>query len=283
LPPDTTVVIDGLALPAFEGQADALAAAGAVGLIHHPTCLETGLDRAIADILRGIETAMFPRLRRAIVTSRYTADCLADDFSVDRARIREIVPGTEAAPRSRGLDDGICRVLSVGTLIPRKGHDILLRAMAKLFDLNWHLTIAGSPDRDPVHARSLVALTEELDIAQRVSFLGELSGAPLITLWQQADVFALATHFEGYGMVIAEALKRGLPVAVCNGGAAGQLVTPETGVVCPTGDVDQLSKALRRLIFDATLRRAMADAAWQAGQTLPDWPAQASAFAAACR
>ncbi len=97
-----------------------------------------------------------------------------------------------------------------------------------------------------------------------------------------ADVFALATHFEGYGMVIAEALKRGLPVAVCDGGAAGALVTPEAGMVCPVGDVAQLSKALRRAIFDVPLRRNLAEAAWHLGQDLPDWNRQAAAFAAAC-
>lgn len=279
LPPGSVAVIDGLALPALDGQA----LGDAVGLIHHPTCLETGLDPAIAGQLRAIELRLLPKLRSVIVTSPYTADCVVQDFAVARARVHEIVPGTEDAPRSTGMGDGVCRVLSIGTLIPRKGHDVLLRAMAKLFDLNWHLTIAGSAERDTVHAHTLLALVQDLKIADRVTFLGELSGQSLIDLWRGADVFALATHFEGYGMVIAEALKRGLPVAVCNGGAAGSLVVPETGAVCPVGDDVQLSKALRRLIFDAKLRASMADAAFKAGQELPDWPAQAHAFADACQ
>jgi glycosyltransferase involved in cell wall biosynthesis len=116
-----------------------------------------------------------------------------------------------------------------------------------------------------------------------VTFQGEMSGAPLAELWLHADIFALATHYEGYGMVVAEALKRGLPVAVCGGGAAGALITAETGVICPPGDVDQLSKSLRRLIFDTRLRASLADAAWIFGQTLPDWQAQADDFAAALR
>ena len=97
----------------------------------------------------------------------------------------------------------------------------------------------------------------------------------------EADLFALATHWEGYGMAIAEALKRGVPVAVTAGGAAGKLVTPESGVVCPVGDHINLSKALRRLIFGTGLRREMAEAAWQVGQTLPDWQTQAREFAQA--
>jgi glycosyltransferase involved in cell wall biosynthesis len=103
----------------------------------------------------------------------------------------------------------------------------------------------------------------------------------LEALWQSADLFALATWHEGYGMAIAEALKRGVPVAVTDGGAAGALVQPEAGVVCPVGDRDQLSKSLRRLIFSAALRREMADAAWKIGQALPTWQTQAERFAAA--
>jgi glycosyltransferase involved in cell wall biosynthesis len=282
VPPDAIAIIDGLALPALQTRLDTLVQRRAVGLIHHPTCLETGLPEAEATTLATIERALFPHLARCIVTSPWTADCLVQDFAVPRDRIAEIVPGTEPAPRSTGVNDGVCRVLAIGTLIPRKGHDVLLRAMARLFDLDWHLTIAGAQDRDIACAQGLVALAHDLGIASRVTFLGELSGAPLVELWRSADIFALATHFEGYGMVIAEALKRGLPVAVCNGGAAGALVAPETGAVCPVGDVVQLSRSLRRMIFDTALRQTLADAAWIAGQKLPDWPDQARAFAEAC-
>ncbi len=281
VPAGAIAIVDGLALTALSQRSDALA--GAVGLIHHPTCLETGLDTCTSATLQALELSLFPKLGRVIVTSPYTAGILARDFAVPATRIAEVVPGTDAAPRSTGLADGVCRVLSIGTLIPRKGHDVLLHALAKLFDLNWHLTIAGSADRDPVHAHGLQALVTELDITQRVTFLGELTGQSLADLWMAADVFALATNFEGYGMVIAEALKRGLPVAVCDGGAAGALVSPETGVVCQVGDVVTLSKSLRRLIFDTGLRASLADAAWHAGQLLPDWDHQAGAFATACK
>ena len=175
-----------------------------------------------------------------------------------------------------------CEILSIGTLIPRKGHDVLLRALARLFDLDWHLTIAGSPDRDPAHAHGLMALAEELDIAHRVRFAGELVGDALEAQWRAADLFALATHYEGYGMAIAEALKRGLPVAVTAGGAAGAAGHAGSRLVCPVGDRDQLSKALRRLIFGRDLRREMAEAAWQVGTSPADLARRRrDAFAAA--
>jgi len=271
----TRPVIDGLALPAFAGMEDALAARGAIGLIHYPTALEIGFAESERESLRNMERRLYSRLHRLIVTSEPTAERLAGEFGVDRARIAVVVPGTDDAPRCSGSGGPGCEILSIGALVPRKGHDVLLRALSRLFDLDWHLTIVGSPHRHPVHANALVALAEELGVAQRVNFAGEVIGDALESLWRGADLFALATWFEGYGMAVAEALKRGLPVAVCAGGAAATLVEPEAGVVCEPGDQVQLSKALRRLIFRPSLRAEMGEVAWQIGQKLPRWEMQA--------
>ena len=283
VPDDALPVIDGLALPALHDHASALAARRSVGLIHHPTALETGYTEAERDALRAAERSLMPLLARVIVTSKATADRLAADFGVDPRRIAVVVPGTDAAPRCPGSGRPHCAILSVGTLVPRKGHDVLLRALARLFDLDWRLAIVGSESRDPVHAQALHALADRLGIARRVTFAGEADAATLAALWQGSDIFALATHWEGYGMAIAEALKRGIPVAVTAGGAAGTLVPQACGVVCAPGDAAALSKSLRRMIFDLGLRRSMAEAAWTCGQTLPDWPAQVRAFAEAVR
>ena len=279
VPEGSRPVIDGLALPAFDGLDDALAARATTCLVHHPTALETGYDETQRASLRAIEQRVLRRLTRVIATSETTAERLAADFGVARERISVVVPGTDPAPRSTGSDGATCHIVSIGALVPRKGHDVLLRAVARLFDLDWSLTIVGSADRDPVHAHTLAALAEELGIAQRVTFAGELEDDALDALWRQADLFALATHWEGYGMAIAEALKRGVPVAVTSGGAAGALVSPEAGVVLEPGDHINLSKALRRLIYGASLRHDMAEYAFQLGQALPDWPTQARLFA----
>ena len=281
LTPGTKVVVDGLALPAFAGLDDALASVGAIGLIHHPTSMEHGLDEPVQARLRDVEQRLFRRLRTAIVTSAPTAETLTKDFGVDPVRIAIVEPGTDDAPRAVGSGGATCEVLSIGTLIPRKGHDLLLRALARLFDLNWRLTLVGSETADPTCAARLRALAHELDVADKVRFMGAVVGDALEALWQSADVFALATHYEGYGMVIAEALKRGLPVVVTKGGAAGELLTPEAGMVCPVGDVDQVSKSLRRVIFSAELRQDIADEAWKLGRTLPTWPDRVALFARA--
>lgn len=277
VPVDAHVVIDGLGLPAFEPLLDALERRGAVGLIHHPTALEHGNPGPVRDALRVAEQAIFPRLGRLVATSNLTARRLAPEFGADPARIGVVEPGTDPAPRSAGSGGPGCAILAIGTLIPRKGHDVLLRALGTLPDLDWTLTIAGAP-RDKVHADGLLALAEELGIAQRVTFAGEVTD--MAPLWARADLFALATHWEGYGMAAAEALARGIPVAITAGGAIAEVVPVGAGVISPPGDVVSLGKAMRRAIFDTELRAEMADAAWEAGQRLPRWEDRASAFVA---
>jgi glycosyltransferase involved in cell wall biosynthesis len=276
---DTRVVIDGLGLPAFLPLRDELVRRRAVALIHHPTALETGFSEADRAALKERERALFPAMARIIAVSRFTAQRLPPEFGADPQRIAIVEPGTDPAPRARGSGGPGCAILSVGALVPRKGHDTLLRALRRLTDLDWTLTIAGGEGRDPTHAHGLRALAVALGIDGRVTFAGEVDAATLDALYDRADVFALATRWEGYGMAAAEALARGLPCAITTGGAIGEVVPIEAGVRCEPGEHDMLSKAMRRMIFDEELRAAMAAAAWQAGQALPRWEDRAGAFA----
>ncbi|WP_338662517.1 glycosyltransferase family 4 protein [Pararoseomonas sp. SCSIO 73927] len=272
------LVVDGLGLPAFAPLAGSPALARALGLIHHPTALETGFPEGEREALRERERALLPRLGGLVTTSRLTAERLAPEFGADPARIGTVEPGTDPAPRARGSGGPGCAILSVGTIVPRKGYDVLLRALGRLTDLEWSLTIAG-PVRDPVHAEGLRALAEELGIARRVAFAGEVEGAALEALYDCADLFASASHWEGYGMAVAEALARGLPLAVTAGGALAELAPRDAAVIAAPGDGNSLSRAMRRPIYDTGLRQAMAEAAWRAGQRLPRWSDRAEAFA----
>ncbi|MDO9707094.1 glycosyltransferase family 4 protein [Paracraurococcus lichenis] len=279
LPAEARIVVDGLGLPACAALAEDLVARGALALIHHPTALEHGAPLEDREALRGIERDLFPRLARIIAPSRGTAETLTAKFGVDPARIGVVEPGTDPAERAQGSGGPGTALLSVGTLTPRKGHDVLMRALAGLPDLDWTLTIVGGA-RDAVHAHGLRALAEELGIEQRVTFAGELDGEALEALYRRADLFALATWWEGYGMAAAEAMARGLPLAITAGGAIADIVPMEAGAVSPPGDVVSLTKALRRIIVDAGMRQEMAEASWQAGQRLPRWADRAAAFAA---
>lgn len=276
---DAHLVIDGLGLPAFAPLRDALARRGAVALIHHPTALETGFPEEDRAALKARERALFPAMARLIATSAPTAARLREEFGADPGRVGVVEPGTDPAPRATGSGGAGCAILSVGALVPRKGHDVLLRALGRLPDLDWTLTIAGGGGRDPVHAQGLGALAEELGLAGRVRFAGEVTGEELERLYARADLFALATHWEGYGMAAAEAMARGLPCAITTGGAIGAVVPAAAGVRSTPGDHASLSRAMRRVIYDADLRAAMAAAAWEAGRALPRWEDRAGAFA----
>lgn len=246
---------------------------GAIGLIHHTTALA---DPDAKSSIRAIEREVLPRLRRVVATSAAVGARLVDAFGVLPERLAVIPPGVPDVPRSTGSGGPGCAILSVGALVPRKGHTVLLQALARLFDLDWSLTIIGDDTRDPDHAAALRAQAVASGIANRVRFAGALDD--LAPAWQGADLFALATEWEGHPATIAQALRHGLPVAVTAGGSAASDVTPECGVVVQVGDADQLSKAMRRIIFDPDLRAEMANAAWRIGQTLPRWADQAAQF-----
>lgn len=281
LGPEVTPVIDSLALPAFAECAEAMRHQRIVGLIHHPNSLETGLPPEELEPLRAAEHRLLPLFARLVVPSPAVAEHLAQEFAVDRERIRVVAPGSVPAARSAGSGGASCRILSIGALVPRKGHDVLLRALARLFDLDWSLTIVGSDRRDPAHARVLRELAERLEICEHIRFAGEISAAALEAEWQGADLFALASHWEGCGAAILEAKRHGLPLALVGGGAAAGLVTPASGICAAPGDEATYSKSLRRVIFDRDLRHDLANASWAEAQTLPGWEAQCRLFAEA--
>ena len=133
-----------------------------------------------------------------------------------------------------------------------------MRALAELADLDWTLTICGDDDIDPDHAAALRALAQTGTLAGRVVFAGACAPDQLERLWQAADIFVSGSHFEGYGMAVAEAVRRGLPLAVTNASAVAEVIPPEGSV---------------------PLRRALADAAWRAGRAFPTWADQGRRFA----
>lgn len=277
------VLIDGLALGAL--PADRLAALGKplVGLCHHPLAMETGLSDERRQRLAASEAVALGACRRVVTTSEATAHLLTREFAVPWERITVARPGTDPAPRARGSEEHTVALLAVGALIPRKGYADLVAALAGLKQFDWHLTVAGSRHRDPAHADRIAALIERRGLERRVHLAGEMDEAALGRAYRRADIFVLPSRFEGYGMVYAEALARGLPVIGCDAGAVAEATATGGAILVEPGDVDALGDALTGLIADAETRQAMADAAWEGAPSLPRWSETAAAVAAALR
>ena len=282
MPAGRTIVIDGLALGVLPEAASQLAGRNPLlALVHHPLALEWGLSAAQADALRASERAALAAVKGVVVTSAATARLVASDYGVPAERITVARPGSDPAPLAQGSQDGVVRLLSVGAVVPRKGFDVLIAALATLTDLPWRLTIAGDLTRDRNAAAQLDADIARLALGDRIAVLGAVSPQRLAALYAEADVFVLASHFEGYGMAYAEAVAHGLPVIGSNAGAIPDTVPPDAGLLVAPGDIPALAQALRRVIGDAGLRQRLAGAARAAAPQLPTWRQSAEIFARA--
>lgn len=285
LPDAACVVADGLAFGALPDIALQHARRLRwVALVHHPLALETGLEAARRQQLLNSERRALATARGVIVTSAGTAAALAD-YGVTPARIHVVEPGTTPAPLAAGSayasHGAACTLLCVASLTPRKGHALLLDALAGLQDRNWTLHCVGDTQRDAATTRDLRARIAALGLAQRVLLHGELTSTALQALYARADAFVLASHYEGYGMALAEALARGLPVISTTGGAIAQTVPADAGALVPPGDGTALRAALARLLDDPHWRAALAAGARKARACLHDWPVAVGRFAAA--
>ncbi len=264
------LLIDGLALGAMPAAMIAALPHRVVALVHHPLGLEAGLAPEQAQQLLANEKAVLGCVRHVIVTSATTRDLLISDFAVAERSITVAEPGTDRAARSAGGGDPV-HILAVGAVSPRKAYDLLVEALAPLTDLDWRLTIAGSLTLAPEAVSQLQAAIVRAGLAERITLAGALSEPELDALYAKADLFAMSSLFEGYGMALTEALAHGLPIVSSTGGAAAATLPEAAALKIPPGDVPALRTALARVIADKALRRRMADASWAAAALLPAW------------
>jgi len=266
----TPLIVDGLALGALPDHVLDAIRAPLIALCHHPLGLETGLDAETAARLIRSERAALARARAVIVTSRTTAGQLVADFGVPEGRITLAPPGLDPAePAPRGNAPPM--ILSVGSLTPRKGHDVLIRALGHLAPIPWRCVIAGPADRDPAWAARLAILVRSRGLEGRVEMAGAVTGADLDGLYARADIFCLPSRHEGYGMVFAEAMMRGLPVIACRAGAVPEVVPPAAGLLAPVDDDLVLAEFLSLLLASPAVAARMAAQARRHALSLPGW------------
>lgn len=283
--PDDILLVDGLAYGAFPEALAARFADRLVALVHHPLALETGHSPEVAEALRRSETRALHHARAVVASSPTTRLTLAAEFDVPAGKIAVAIPGTDPAPRAKGSDCGCgeaLHMLAVGSLIPRKSYGTLIEALASIADRPWTLTIAGSPDHAPATAVELRDGITRAGLAERILLTGGVGADKLAQLYDEADLFVMSSLYEGYGMVLTEALARGLPIVTTLSGAGAEALTDAAALKVPTGDAAALAKALARLIDAPTERRERADAAWAAAGDLPRWGETARIVAEAC-
>lgn len=268
-PAGSVLLIDGLAYGAFSAATLASIPHPIVALCHHPLAFETGIGEERAAVLLASETAALAHAKHVIVTSAITKWLLEAHLGVPAHKITVAEPGTDPAPRASGIGLPL-QLLAVGSVVPRKAYGVLVEALRPLAALDWRLTIVGAV-RDEAERAKVEAAIAEAALGDRITMAGGVDDAGLARLYAAADLFVMASLYEGYGMVLAEAMARGLPIVCTTGGAAAETVPDAAGLKVPPGDAARLSAALAQVITHADLRRRLADVSWAAAASLPRW------------
>jgi glycosyltransferase involved in cell wall biosynthesis len=262
---DGPTLVDGLlACP----QPDAVAAAGVGALVHMPLALEYGLPRDRAARLDQLEGEALRAARWVVTTSHWCARHVTRHHGVDR--VVAAPPGVEPAPVSAGSDPPL--LVHLAALLPNKDQLGVVAALARLSDLPWQARLAGPTDRDPVYALRVRHAVRDAGLSDRVGVTGAMSRE---AAWAGADLALLPSRVESFGMVVTEALARGVPAVVAEGGAVEALGSTPTGevpgAVVPPGDPSALASVLRRWLTEKAYRDAIRRAALARRSTLVQW------------
>lgn len=286
LPDQAAVVIDGLAMGALP-EVIALHAQrlDITALLHHPLGDESGLNEADQQRFHCSELNALTHVARIIVTSHFTARRLpelAAHYEMPlNPSVTVVEPGVALAPISPAAEPGeVLRLLCVATLTPRKGQDILVQALAGVAGDHWLCDCYGGA-RDSEFTQRVQQLIDQNGLQNSVRLHGECDGATLEAAYRGAHALVLPSWYEGYGMVVTEALAHGLPVITTTGGALRDTLPAGAGLSVEPGDVDALQDALSRFCHDDALRHQLRQGAALARDALSDWQEAGAKFAAA--
>lgn len=274
IPGGVVVLIDGLiASPAQSVLLRSARRLRLVILVHMPL-----VGGPSEDAVAG-EGAVLSAAAAVVTSSEWTRRRLLDRHSLPPDRVFVAEPGVDAADLAPGTATG-GELLCVAAVTPLKGHDVLLAALAMIRDRPWRCTCVGSLSRDPGFVDRLHEQAREDGVSDRVRFVGPLTGGALDAAYTAADVLVLASRAEAYGMVVNEALARGLPVVASavgglpealghspEGGTPGLLVAPD--------DPAALAEAVRSWLSDADLRQRLRHTAERRRAELCGWSSTA--------
>ncbi|MGM0569657.1 glycosyltransferase family 4 protein [Marinobacter sp.] len=284
-PDGSTVIVDGLALCGCPEAAEVHGPRlNLVALVHHPLADETGLGDSERAHFLETERRTLAAVTRVITTSETTARGLGR-FGVPSSKVQVVLPGVhrpgvreDSVSRRQGAGRGEVRLLCVAHLSPRKAQLDLVDALARLEVGGWTCELAGSVDRDVDYASAVRARIADQGLTGYIRLRGELSGPELTRAFGQADLFVLPSHYEGYGMVIDEALAHGVPVISSDGGALAATADRPGCVTYPAGDSEALAMLVSERIQNRSLLRSQQAAARESAQTLRSWDQCAGEF-----
>lgn len=283
LPDGAILVVDGLAfaplVEAIRPHADRLVL---VALIHHPLGDETGLTAADSARLLDDEVAALAMARRIVTTSRATKRRLTQ-LGIFAGKVQVVPPGVDGpldlAFRADRAADRPLRLLTVATLIPRKGQDLLVEALARLADREWTADLVGD-SRHPGFARRVADRIADAGLGSRIVLHGAVPHDRLGRFWRDADLFVLPSRHEGWGIAFVEAVRWGLPVIGTTAGAIPEAVPAAASILVAPDDVDGLTAGLARVLDEPLERRRLSDGAIRAAGSLRRWSDTAREFAA---
>ncbi|HMJ94279.1 MAG TPA: glycosyltransferase family 4 protein [Thermoleophilaceae bacterium] len=282
IPDGAVVLLDGLiACAAPEALVPHARRLRQVVLVHMPLGHRPPDEEAGA--VRARERDVLAAATAVVTTSAWTRRRLGELYALPADRVHVTEPGVDAAAVAPGTVAGDA-LLCVGAVTRDKGHDVLLAALATATDLSWRCACVGSLDRAPAFADRVCRRAWEGGLRDRVGFPGSRTGPALDRAYAVADLLVLPSHAETYGMVVTEALARGLPVLATDvGGVTEALGYAEDGtrpgLLVPPGDPTALGAALRAWLEDAELRDRLRLAARGRRAKLRPWAATATAVA----
>jgi len=273
LPDGAVVLVDGLvASPSADVLVPAAARLRLVALVHMP------LGQHAANGARERERAVLRAAAAVVTTSRWAAHVVSSLYALPPDRVHVAEPGADVGELAPGTATG-GTLLSVAAVTPVKGHDVLVDALALLPELPWSCLCVGSLARDVRFAGSIRRRIRKRGLDGRVRFSGPQTGTNLSCSYGSADVLVLPSRSETYGMVVTEALARGLPVIATAVGGVPEALGYGAGGTRPGLLVPPDDMALRAVVTDRTVRARLAEGARAARSRLRSWDDAAALMA----